>query len=144
MNNKFQQSSKLERTKMTALFGLHNITNFSFTDDDGLERHDGEFQNPDNLEESIMFEVKVRNVSSSAYRTTIIEESKYDYLMAFGKKAYLFIFFSDNTYFIHKLDPKNNYKKVSKSAPKTTCGNRTYVQKNFIEIEIDKIGYLTT
>lgn len=140
--NKFKQSSLVERNKMTALFNMYGITNFSFTDEDSYERFDGEFTNLKN--EEIIFEVKVRNIKSNAYRTTIIEKSKYDFLLSQDKISYLFIFFNDNSYFIHKLDKNNNYNMVKRNAPKTTAGNNEMVQKEFVEIYIDKVQFLTT
>ena len=134
MNN-FTKSSTLERTKMESLFEKFNVINYSFTDEDSYEQHDGIFTNSRN--EDIIFEVKVRNVPSNRYSTTVIEESKYNYLMNQKDKVpFIFIFFSDGTYFPHKLEEVNNYKRTVMSAPKTTAGDQTKILKHFVEIPI--------
>ena len=141
MNN-FQQASSLERKKMEAIFAFHNITNYKFTDELGYARYDGEFVNSKG--ESIIFEVKVRNVTSTKYKTTVIEQSKYDYLITQSKKAYVFVFFTDDTYMMHYLNASNNYKKSQMYAPRTTAANTGHKVKDFIEIPITKLHTLST
>lgn len=137
MNNKFTQSSTLERAKMTDIFNKFNITTYDFTDEKGFAKHDGTFVNSKN--EKIMFEVKVRAVSSKAYKTTVIEKAKYDYLLdeAYntGSKPYVFVFFNDGNYMVQNLETaKVTYSK--KQAPRTTAGSNEMITKHFTEIEI--------
>ncbi len=134
--NKFTKASQLEREKMEKLFNKFNVAIYSFTDENSFDKHDGIFIN--SKDENIMFEVKVRNVTSTQYKTTVIEKNKYDYLMSQSDKVpYLFIFFSDGTYFPHRLDKNNNYKQTAMGAPKTTSGDQTRITKQFIEIPLN-------
>ena len=134
--NEFTKASQIERAKMEKLFEKFNVSIYSFTKDDSYDQHDGVFIN--SKDENIMFEVKVRNVTSTQYKTTVIEKSKYDYLMSQTDKVpYLFIFFSDGTYFPHRLDKNNDYKQSAMGAPKTTAGDQTRITKQFIEIPIN-------
>lgn len=136
MNN-FKKSSLVEREKMEKIFNKFNVLVYNFTDEDGFDKHDGSYIN--SKKEHITFEVKVRNVPNNKYSTTVIEKSKYDYLMNLENTTpYLFIFFSDNTYFIHKLSKDNNYKQTKMKAPKTTAADNSMIMKDFVEIKIDK------
>lgn len=132
--NAFTQSSIKEREHMERVFLEREITKYSFTDEEGFCRHDGQFTNSKGQE--IIFEVKVRNVSSTKYRTTVIEESKFDYLLDNRRPAVLFIFFTDGKYLIHKLSRDNKYYTTQMLAPRTTAGYNDKVLKTFIEIPI--------
>lgn len=136
MQTKFQRASALERQKMSELLSKYKITDYSFTDDNGYDEYDGTYINP--FGEDVAFEIKNRNVSSTKYPTTIIEESKYNFLItqSIGIPM-LYVFFNDGTYFYEELNAAKNYNKVVMGAPSTTMGDDTWVSKTFIEIPID-------
>jgi hypothetical protein len=131
--NKFEQAALLERQKMEQIFKNKNITNYTFTDAKGFDKHDGTFVNTRG--EIITFEVKVRNVNSGTYNTTVIEQSKYDYLLT-QSNPHIFIFFQDGRYLLHRLDSNKNYIFSTKFAPKTTSGYNQKIDKKMVEIPI--------
>lgn len=137
--NKFVESSKLERKKMLQVFEKNNITDYEFTDENGFDKYDGIFTKKDGT--SIVYEVKNRNIPSNRYLTTIIERSKYEYLIGLAKTTgslpYIFIFFTDGKYFVQNL-LEANVLFVNKNCPKTTAGNNQIVAKELVEITIDK------
>lgn len=96
-------------------------------------QHDGEFVNKKG--QRVKFETKVRNVPSDRYSTTIIEESKYDYLMAEELPTYLFVFFTDGKVFVKNVK-KAEVSKKNRKAPKTTTGNNKKIEKTFVEFDI--------
>jgi hypothetical protein len=122
---------------MEFLFKKYNVLDYNFTPADSFESFDGTYTNSKN--EHIVFEVKVRNVPSTQYKTTIIEEFKLDELLKKKDPAYVFVFFSDNKFMCHKVEPKENYKITQQLAPKTTCGNDAKIMKNFINIQIQNV-----
>lgn len=132
----FIESSKTEREKMTKLFKQYNVNTYSFTSDTSHLRHDGEYKTN---KYDVVFEVKVRNISSKSYKTTVIEESKYNYLIDYayrnGKEPYIFIFFNDGKVLIQNLNTVAHRIK-NYQAPKTTAGDQTKVNKTFFEVEI--------
>lgn len=129
--NKFEIAEQLERKLITGLLDTKNITNIKFSDK--YAQHDGEYLTT--AGDKVMFEVKVRNVSSNRYPTTVIEESKYEYLKSQSCKAYLFVFFTDNKVLIQDVKTgKVRYSTMN--APKTTSGNNTKIAKRFVEFNI--------
>lgn len=129
--DKFRIAEELEHRLMTGLLTSKGITNIKFSGD--YKRHDGEYLNSKG--ENIMFETKVRNVTSDRYPTTVIERSKYEYLIRQDKPAYLFVYFTDNKVLI--VDVKNSKSKFSqRMSPKTTSGNNEKVLKEFVEFNI--------
>lgn len=136
--NKFEESSELERTKMTAFFNKVGIEHFGFTSVHEFVRHDGWFYKNG---KKYMFEVKVRNIASDAYQTSVIEYGKYNYLKFNSKMddfsgAFLFVFYTDGKILIQDIDRVEEVFSKMK-APKTTSGDRTMVEKQFLEIPIN-------
>jgi len=140
MMNKFKQAALLEREKMETIFKRKGITSYNFTSIDSYDKHDGTFVNTRG--ETITFEVKVRNVNSGTYNTTIIEKSKFDYLLT-QPNPHLFIFFQNGRYLVHKLSADKNYIFSTKFAPKTTSGNTDKIDKQMVEIPIIERELLT-
>lgn len=129
--NKFEIAERLERELITGLLNTKGITNIKFSGK--YAQHDGEYITT--AGDKVMFEVKVRNVTSNRYPTTVIERSKYEYLKNQSCKAYLFVFFTDNKVLIQ--DVKSGKVKYSTmNAPKTTSGNNTKIAKQFVEFNI--------
>jgi hypothetical protein len=135
--NKFTKASEIERQKMEYLFKKYNVSDYEFTPTESFESFDGVFTN--SKKEKIVFEVKVRNVPSTQYKTTIIEEFKLDELLKKKEPSYVFVFFTDNKFMCHKIEAKENYKITKQLAPKTTCGNDAKIMKNFINIQIQNV-----
>lgn len=136
MNN-FEKSSLIERKRMEKLFEKHNVIQYKFTTESSYEQYDGIYIN--SRGEEVMFEVKNRNVPSDKYRTTVIEESKFNFLTSQkDKQPYIFIFFTDGLYFPYNLNDATEYKRTKMLAPKTTAGDNTKIYKDFVEIVIDK------
>lgn len=135
--DKFQIASEQERKKMESLFLKHNITNYHFTPSTSYQQYDGTYTTTKG--ENIVFEVKVRDVSSKAYKDTIIEESKLDYLLTRNETPYVFIFFNDNTYLYHRLTKKSDYNITEKQANKFTCSHSAKITKRFVEIPIKNV-----
>ena len=140
--NKFIESSKKERELMLTIFNKHNITDYSFTDEYSSLRYDGIFNKESKgTTRKIVFEVKNRKIDSNRYRTTVIEKSKYEFLIEFAKEndaePFIFIFFTDGTYLAENLN-KCNVTFSKKYCPKTTDGNNSMIEKELCEILITK------
>lgn len=141
--NRFQLASIKEREYMTNLLRSKGIKDWqvTFTDEKSFKQYDGIYENSKG--EMIMFEVKVRNVASNKYPTTVIEQSKYNFLIdAYRKEGvipYIFIFFTDGKVLIQNLLSRTVVPK-SMYAPKTTSGDTTKVLKHFMEIPIDDLN----
>lgn len=135
--NKFQEASKLERTKMTELLQKNGIKEFGFTPDDSFEQYDGWYIS--NKGKKICFEIKNRTNTSTRYPTTIIEEHKYEYLInqTIGE-PWLFVFFTDYTYLAEHLKVSKKYLKTRIGASMTTMGDQTMISKIVVEINITK------
>jgi hypothetical protein len=136
LNKDFKESSKTERILMSKLLNKKGITNIYFTNEIGYAKFEGLFTNSKG--EEIIFEVKNRKNTSTFYNETIIEKTKFDFLLSSGITPYIFIFFTDNKVLIHKLDRNNKYKEKIYLAPKTTDGDNTKINKVMIKIEIKK------
>ena len=138
--NQFQLSSIRAKELMNNLLNSKGIPNhdIAFTDEKGYDKYDGTFKNSKG--QTIMFEIKVRNVPSTQYPTTVIEKGKYDFLInqhnASGVIPYLFVFFTDGKVLIQNLLSKSVIP-TRMFAPKTTAGNNEKVIKNFVEFPID-------
>lgn len=131
--NKFEIASLLERQKMEKVFEKHNIETYCFTDANSYIQYDGYFINKNN--NTITFEVKVRNLSSTSYKTTLIEESKLNFLYQ-KENPFIFVFFNDNKYLVHKIDKNKEYLISTKFAPKQTNGDNSKIEKRMVEIPI--------
>lgn len=132
MNN-FQKSSLKEREMLTKLFNQTGISDFTFTSEKGYDRHDAEFKV---LDTEFIVEVKVRNVSSTAYPDTLVDDSKVQYLIAKAKELnavpVLVIFFSDGTYASFNLN-KHQGHLTKKYCNRTTAIN---TGKRFKEVRL--------
>ena len=131
---------KHERKLMKEYFEKNDITQYQFSPDDSFEQWDGKCVIGDS---QIIFEVKVRNIPSFRYKTTIIEESKYDFLINYTKetkvKPYIFIFFTDGK--VLKKNLKNvNKNTIKKIAPIMTSEDKGEKEKTFVEIEITELN----
>lgn len=131
--DKFKKASLLERSKMEQVFNKEGIVNYNFTSAESKERHDGTFENKKGTK--ITFEVKVRNIDVNKYDTTIIEKSKFDYLIT-QTNPYLFVFYENDVYLSHRLKKNNNYVFSTKMAPRATMGDNTIIKKIMVEIPI--------
>lgn len=137
--SRFSEASIIERRMLEDMFIEGGVEEYGFTDEDSFEQYDGKYIYEG---KKVIFEVKVRNIDSGKYKTTIIEESKYRFLLDYCKEnpdvhPYIFIFFTDNKVFRGDLrEERVNF--VTKMAPKTTMGDNTKVKKKFVEIKIDK------
>jgi hypothetical protein len=141
MNN-FQKASVKERQKAEALLISKGVTEYGFTDDEGYDQHDGWYTTKTG--KIICFEVKNRNVSSTKYRTTVIEKKKYEYMTNEQKvgEPYLFVFFTDDKVLVENLTSRP-YKQTQFMAPKTTADYSNKILKLQIEIPIDNTNILT-
>lgn len=135
-----QDYSKRERELMKQYMESHNIKSFQFSPDDSFEQWDGKMIDG---ETRIIFEVKVRNIPSYKYSTTIIDETKYNFLLDYTKdtdvQPYIFIFFSDGKVL------KKNLKVVARKtlrmkAPIMTSENKGEKLKDFVEIPITELN----
>lgn len=139
MNN-FELSSQKERRYTLNLLKNNGIKeeDINFSPIKGNDQYDGTFKNSKGRE--ILFEVKVRNINSFAYKTTIIEESKFNFLLNKAKNdnttPYIIIFFTDGKVLMQNLF-NCQHRKVQKYAPKTTAENNGTRLKTFIEINIE-------
>lgn len=129
--DKFKIAEELEHKMMIGFLNSKGISNIKFSGD--YWRHDGEYINSKG--DLIMFETKVRDVTSKYYPTTVIEKSKYDYLMGQKDPVYLFVFFTDNKVLVADVK-KSDVKFTKRLSPKTTSGNKEKVLKHFVEFEI--------
>lgn len=136
----FQEASEIERAKMTQLFELNNITDFSFTPVESYEREDGYYNK---ATKAVVFEVKVRNLPSDKYDSTIIEYDKVQHLLAKGKELnripFIFFFFNDNKYMAVKLSHDTYYHPMILKCPKTTMGDSEWVYKRVVDFNITNI-----
>lgn len=138
--NQFQLSSIRAKELMNNLLNSKGIPNHDivFTDEKGYDKYDGTFKNSKG--QTIMFEIKVRNVPSTQYPTTVIEKGKYDFLInqynTSGVIPYLFVFFTDGKVLMQNLLSKSVIP-TRMFAPKTTAGNNKKVIKNFVEFPIN-------
>lgn len=146
MNKTFTQHGKVERQKMANLLASKNVKYIEYTSEEGYHQFDGVYFN--SKKKIVMFEVKNRNVTSTQYSTTIIEKSKYDYLLdesaLKGVIPLLFVFFTDNKYAIINL---NNEQAVNGqlNCPKNTAsdGNNSYITKDVVEFKLTKENIYT-
>lgn len=137
--NKFEAASRNERTLLREFLLTRGIENVNFTGDTSYERYDGTYRNSKG--ENIIFEVKVRSISSTNFKTSIIEKPKYDFLLREADRLnaipFVFIFYIDNKVLVQNLLDSSCIKKnIVKEAPKTTMGDRYKKIKTFIEIPI--------
>lgn len=138
LSDKFKESSLIERMKMDDFLKSKGITDYGFTPIDSFERYDGWYRTKNG--KKYIFEVKVRNVESTKYETTLIEKSKYDYLYSSvfltQVGCLVFIFFTDGKVLIEDiLTVEPTF--IEMSAPLTTQGYRGRVNKTFLEIPIN-------
>lgn len=139
MNN-FQTASIKSKEYMTELLKTQGIdsSKICFTSEKGYKRYDGTYQNSKG--KTIIFEIKVRNVASFQYPTTVIEQSKYDFLINEHKRSgvipFIFIFFTDGKVLIQNL-LGNSVTAKEYYAPRTTAGDNTRVIKKFMEFPIN-------
>lgn len=129
--DKFKIAEQLERDLITDFLVDNNIKNIKFSGK--YAQHDGIYLTTTG--EEVMFEIKVRNVASYTYPTTVIEKSKYEYLKKQSGKAYLFVFFTDNKVMIKNVKA-GEVKHSTMGAPKTTAGDNTKIEKQFVEFDI--------
>lgn len=138
MPNKFVQASQQERQLMESMFLEAGVDQYWFTDDESFDQYDGKYIYED---KKVIFEVKVRNIPSTQFRTTIINKEKYDFLVNYCKESpdvhpYIFVFFSDEKVFRADL-LKDEVNFITRKAPQTTMGNQTMIEKVFAEFKID-------
>lgn len=140
----FDNAETLETQLMTKVFNQFGITDYSFTPNGSYSRHDGQYTTTRG--EKIIFETKVRTIGINDYNTTVIEQSKYEYLLQqeliTGKIPYLFVFYpKDNKVFVTRVVEGLN--KTSNSCQKQTCGDQTKVTKKLINFPITSMGTIT-
>lgn len=140
----FNDAENTERDYMMKVFNQFGITDYKFTPNGSYEQHDGEYTNSKG--EKILFEVKVRYKGINEFKTTIIEKSKYDYLLQqeliTGKIPYLFAFYpQDNKVFVARV-VEGMEEKVN-SCQRQTCGDQTKVYKNLVNFKITEQGTIT-
>lgn len=132
--NKFEAAGNIERQKMTQLFHQFGITSYNFTSSTGYDRIEGYYTGTTGTE--YVFEVKCRNLTTSAYTNTIIEKDKVDAVLKESKESnhqpILFFFFEDGKCLYQKLDHETFYSWYWEKAPITTMGKRTMVDKQFV------------
>lgn len=133
--DKFKVAEIVEKSLTTYMLVENGIEFDTIRFTEGFAQHDGEFV--DKKGQTVKFETKVRNVPSDRYSTTIIEESKYEYLMAEELPTYLFVFFTDCKVFVQNVK-KAEVSKKKKKAPKTTAGDNKKIEKTFVEFDIKK------
>jgi hypothetical protein len=137
--NKFEAAGEIERQKMTQLFHLFGVVNYDFTSSKGYERIEGYYTGRTGNE--YIFEVKCRNLTTSAYTETIIEKSKVEAVIEESQKSnhkpILFFFFEDGKCLYQRLKKDALYPTFWASAPITTMGNRTYIDKEFNSFFVD-------
>lgn len=134
--DRFEEASLVER-RLTKDFlvgtGIAEKAIY-FTDAKSYAAYDGSFYVNN---QKIMFEVKVRNVPSDRYSNTVIEQGKYNYLMACAKnsgvKPYIIIFFTDGKVLIKNIT-ECEVKVSEKYAPITTAIYTGKKVKTFVEI----------
>ena len=140
--NKFETSSLEERKQMETIFNKYGIKEYSFTDVKGFDRIDGEFIHP-KTGKRVIFEVKNRNVDHNQYPSTVIEESKYNFLKAKAIQEdcepRLFVFFKDGYFVSYNLLTEATYKTVRRSS-RTTAGisakDLEVIDKQFINFKV--------
>lgn len=134
--NRFEEASLVERRLTKEFLVSTGIAEKAiyFTDAKSYAAYDGSFYVNG---QKIMFEVKVRNVSSDRYENTVIEQGKYNYLMACAKnsgvKPYIIIFFTDGKVLVKNIE-HCEVKLSEKYAPITTAIYTGKKVKNFMEI----------
>lgn len=147
--NKFTQAAEKERELLSRFFESIGCTNYSFTEAEGFDRYDATFEF---LDIKYLVEVKVRNVKSNQYPTTLIDKSKTDFLREEAlKEGYipvLVIFFTDDKCFLCNLD-KVRGKVERKYCNRTSAVNTgkkmkevelfTITEKNLRDINVSKI-----
>lgn len=143
MKKTVKQYSEVERRLMKEYFQSKGITKYQFSPADGYDQWDGKFVDG---QDQIIFDVKVRNIPSTMYNTTIINESKYDFLTKYTEdtnvKPYIFVFFTDGKVFVKNLKRvKKNI--VEKTADKVTAepekGKKVH---RYCEIYIDELSLI--
>lgn len=139
--NAFTKASKKERDVLLALFQKNNVTKYEFTDPEGFDRHDAEFEMNG---KTYLVEIKNRNVKSNAFKTTLIEESKVKYLVdkakAENKIPLLLITFTDGMFAQFNLSTclKPKYL-TTRDCNRTTAVSSQKITKDVYLIPIDNV-----
>lgn len=132
---------EIERQKMTQLFTQMGINDYFLEPVGGKTRHDGTYTSKRN--NKVIFETKVREISSTKFQTTIIEVDKFTYMIEEAKKQnkipYLFVFFTDGLVFYQKLEESQFEFQQEGEAKRSTYGNnQNVVTKNYVNFKINK------
>lgn len=135
--NAFVESSRKEREILEHLFRKNDVTEYMFTDEKGHERYDAEFTKGDR---TFVVEFKNRAVKSDAFTTTLIEQSKVNYLLDKAKREnkvpLLMIAFTDNKYLQFDLRRVKESYKGTRACNKTTAVRTDKVDKSVYLIPI--------
>lgn len=114
--------------------------NIEFTPSDGVDRYDGILTKHNG--DKILFEIKIRDVKSDQYKTSMLDESKYLILLEEAKKinaipAAMFFYNDGKLLALNLL--KNPPVKVSERwMPRTTAINTGRCTKRIAEFKIKK------
>lgn len=81
--NAFTNASKKERKTLIELFNKLGITDYEFSPENGMDRWDFKFT-ANGID--YIGDVKCRNIKHDAYKDSLIDKSKLDFLMNEGKK----------------------------------------------------------
>lgn len=134
----FKAAGDNERQKMTNLFEQFGITSYVFTKSDGYDRVEGYYTGKTGNE--YVFEVKCRDIATTAYTQTIIEKKKVDAVLEESDKSnhkpILFFFFTDGNCMFQRLDKETYYSTINLDAPATTMGYNNKVTKQFVPFNI--------
>lgn len=135
MNN-FNRASQEERLIMTKFFKQKNITNYTFTEIESFDRYDAIINN------KAVIEVKVRNQNSTDFSSTMIEKSKFDFLINYSKETnlipFLFVYYKKDKLLRWWNLLEQPRKIIILKCPKSTMGDNTMIDKECIDIQVTK------
>ena len=135
--NKFVEASNKERELLTLIYESNGVTDYFFTPSNGMDRYEGEFTTNG---KTYVVEVKNRNNTSAKFPTTLIEESKVNYLRnkckEENKVPLLFVFFTDGKFLMFNLNHIKEEWKSSMYCNRTTAVASGKVSKKVFLIPI--------